>query len=206
MCVRVRITLTAIFSVALFFFYACTRKQVHYLPILGQSTLAPNGKDSLYHTIADFTLTDQMNQVITQDTFKGKVYVANFFFVTCPTICRQMNNELQRVEEAYKGNGKVKFLSHTVNPEEDSVPVLAEYAKRHNAVPYQWYFVTGNKDVILELARHSYLAETDGYLIHSPNLTLIDGKGRIRGIYSGTVHSDVDKLISDIGLLLKEED
>jgi protein SCO1/2 len=135
----------------------------------------------------------------------NKVYVANFFFVSCPGICRQMNNELERVQKAFVGNSKVKFVSHTVTPDQDSVPVLLQYAKLHDAVSYQWYFLTGDKKQILDLAVHSYLAETDGYLVHSQNLTLIDMEGRIRGVYSGTVPIDVDKLIKDINILLKEE-
>lgn len=186
-------------------FVQCKQGKVHYLPILGVKTLDPTTKDTIYHKVGDFSLTDQYGQVVTQDTFRHKIYVANFFFVTCPGICKQMNNELERVAKVYAGNSKVKFLSHTVNPQDDSVSVLAQYAKDHDAVPYQWYFVRGDRDKTLELARHSYLAETEGYLVHSQNLTLIDGDGYIRGVYSGTVPTDVDKLITDIKLLVKEE-
>jgi protein SCO1/2 len=183
----------------------CKRTTVHYLPILGNSDTDSISKDTIYHTIADFKLMDQMGQMVTQDTFKHKVYVANFFFVTCPGICKKMNNELERVQKAFVGNTKVKFVSYTVNPEQDTIPALLEYAKLHDAVPYQWYFLRGDKSVVLDLAVHSYLAETDGYLVHSQNLTLVDMEGRIRGIYSGVVPADVDKLIADINLLLKEE-
>jgi protein SCO1/2 len=183
----------------------CRKREIRYLPVIGISRVDSVTKDTIYHTIAAFKLTDQFGQTITADTFHNKVYVANFFFVTCPGICRQMNNELERVQKAFMGNNKVKFISHTVTPDQDSVPVLLQYAKLHDAVPYQWYFLTGDKKQILDLAVHSYLAETDGYLVHSQNLTLVDMEGRIRGVYSGTVPSDVDKLIKDINVLLKEE-
>ncbi len=194
-----------VLALCILFLTQCKRKESRYLPIMGISRVDSITKDTIYHTIAGFKLTDQFGQVVTADTFRNKVYVANFFFVTCPGICRQMNNELERVQKAFIGNSKVKFVSHTVTPEQDSVPALLQYAKLHNAVPYQWYFLTGDKKQILDLAIHSYLAETDGYLVHSQNLTLIDMEGRIRGVYSGTVTSDVDRLITDINLLLKEE-
>jgi len=182
-----------------------SKTEVRYLPILGISTTDSVTKDTIYHTIANFSITDQMGQIVTQDTFSNKIYVANFFFVTCPGICKQMNNELESVQKAFAGNSKVKFLSFTVNPEQDSIPALQEYAKLHDAVPYQWYFLRGDKDQVLNLARNSYLAETNGYLVHSQNLTLVDTKRRIRGVYSGISQPEVDKLITDIKLLLKEE-
>src|SRR6185312_4448766 len=182
-----------------------SKTEVRYLPILGISTTDSVTKDTIYHTIANFSITDQMGQIVTQDTFSNKIYVANFFFVTCPGICKQMNNELESVQKAFAGNSKVKFLSFTVNPDQDSIPALQEYAKLHDAVPYQWYFLRGDKDQVLNLARNSYLAETNGYLVHSQNLTLVDTKRRIRGVYSGISQPEVDKLITDIKLLLKEE-
>jgi protein SCO1/2 len=180
-------------------------KQVRYLPILGLSTVDPDTKDTIYHAIDTFKVMDQMGQIVTRDSFSNKIYVGNFFFVTCPGICRQMNNELESVQKAFAGNNKVKFLSFTVNPDQDTIPALLEYAKLHDAVPYQWYFLRGNKSQILKLATRSFLAESNGYLVHSQNLTLVDSKGHIRGMYSGTVESEVTKLIADIKLLLKEE-
>ena len=172
--------------------------------MLGISTFNSTTGDSVYHTIGNFTIMDQMGQMVTQDTFADKIYVANFFFVTCPGICKQMNEALEGVQKSFAGNSKVKFLSFTVNPQEDSIAALQEYARLHDAVPYQWYFLRGDKDTVFKLARQSYLAETSGYLIHSQNLTLVDSQKRIRGIYSGTVQADVNRLIVDINLLLKE--
>lgn len=192
------------FAVILF---SCStkNKKVQYLPLLGISTVNASG-DSVYHTIDTFRVADQMGQIVTSDSFRNKIYVANFFFVTCPGICKQMNNELESVQKAFTGNDKVKFLSFTVNPDQDTIPALLEYAKLHDAVPYQWYFLRGNKDRVKDLAVHSFLAENNGYLVHSQNLTLVDGQGHIRGVYSGTVEADVNRLIADIKLLLKEED
>lgn len=187
------------------FFTECKKKEARYLPILGISKYDSLKKDTVYHTIAYFKLTDQLGQVVTPDTFKNKVYVADFFFATCPGICKEMNSQLERVEKAFPGNKKVKFVSYTVTPDMDSVPVLLQYAKLHDAVPYQWYFLTGDKKQIIDLAIHSYLTESDGLLVHSPNLILVDMEGRIRGVYSGVIITDVGKLINDINLLLKEE-
>jgi protein SCO1/2 len=205
MTVKSRLCFIVLLLVTTLFLVHCKKGRVRYLPILGVKMLDSVSRDTIYHKTEGFKIMDQMGQMVTQDTFSHKIYVANFFFVTCPGICKQMNNELEKVEKAFAGNSKVKFLSFTVNPQDDSIPVLAGYAKAHDAVPYQWYFVRGDHDKVLELARHSYLAETDGYLVHSQNLTLVDGDGHIRGVYSGTVESDVTRLIADIKLLLKEE-
>ncbi len=191
--------------VVLIVFTQCTKRAARYLPVIGISRVDSVSKDTIYHTIAKFKLIDQFGQVVTTDTFKNKIYVANFFFVTCPGICKQMNGELERVQQAFVGNSKVKFISHTVTPEQDSVPVLLQYAKLHDAIPYQWYFLTGDRKQIMDLAIHSYLTESDGYLVHSQNLTLVDMEGRIRGVYSGVIPAEVDKLIAAIKLLLKEE-
>ena len=180
-------------------------KEKLFLPILGDRSVDPVTKDSVDHHVLPFKMTDQFGQTVTLDTFKNKIYAANFFFVTCPGICKKMNGELERVAKKYVGNTSVKFLSYTVNPEQDSVPVLATYAKEHEAVPYQWYFVTGDKNEIIKQARFSYNLQTDKYLVHSQNITLVDKKGRIRGVYAGTISEDMDRLIKDIDLLLKEE-
>ena len=192
-------------AIVMIAFTQCKKGMVRYLPIIGISRVDSVTKDTVYHTIASFKLIDQFGQVVTTDTFKNKIYVANFFFVTCPGICKQMNGELERVEKVFAGNSKVKFISHTVTPEQDSVPILLQYAKLHDAIPYQWYFLTGDRKQIMDLAIHSYLTESDGYLVHSQNLTLVDMEGRIRGVYSGVIPAEVDKLIAAMKLLLKEE-
>lgn len=204
----------AITALGIAIMHADNKKPLRLLPYLGVSTLDSslvNGKyqvDTVYHKILDFKLTDQLGQTVTLDTFKNKVFVANFFFATCPGICKRMNSLLEDATKKFKGNPHVKFVSYTVNPLNDSVPVLLEYAKMHDAVPYQWYFLTGDKREIYNLARKSYYAavdDTNAGFVHTQNMALVDYQGHIRGIYSGTDSAEVNKMIVDINLLLQEE-
>jgi protein SCO1 len=176
-----------------------------FLPIYGSRSIDTLTHDTIYHQVLNFRLTDQMGQIVTLDTFHNKIYAANFFFASCPGICKIMNNELEIVAKHFAGNPNVKFISYTVTPDQDSVPVLAEYAKLHDAVPYQWYFVTGDKKEIINQARFSYDLITDKYLVHSQNITLIDRDGHIRGVYGGTISEEINRLINDIEVLLKED-
>jgi protein SCO1/2 len=180
-------------------------KRQKVLPIYGSRSVNPVTHDTLYHQVLNFKLTDQMSQTVTLDTFRNKIFTANFFFASCPGLCKKMNSEMERVEKRFAGNSTVKFISYTVTPEQDSVQVLAAYAKIHNAVPYQWYFLTGDKKEILNQARFSYNLECDNYLVHSQNITLVDKKGHIRGVYCGTLPPEMDRLIKDIELLLHEK-
>jgi len=192
-----------------------SKKPLRTLPYLGSSTLDSslvNGKyqvDTVYHKVLDFKLTDQFGQTVTLDTFKNKVFVANFFFAQCPGICKRMNSLLETATKKFKDNPSIKFVSYTVDPLRDSVPVLLYYAKMHDAVPYQWYFLTGDKDEIYRLARKSYYAAVDDSagvsFVHTQNMALVDMKGHIRGIYSGTDSTEINKMIVDINLLLQEE-
>jgi protein SCO1/2 len=202
-----RLRIVLIYTAISIWFVNCNvkPKEKLLLPIYGDRSLDPVTNDSVDHHVLDFKMTDQLGQIVTMDTFKNKIYCANFFFVTCPGICKKMNSELERVAKKFAGNSNVKFISYTVNPEQDSVPVLETYAKEHEAVPYQWYFVTGDKNEIIKQARFSYNLQTDKNLVHSQNITLIDKKGRIRGVYGGTISEDMDRLKKDIDLLLKEE-
>ncbi|MBL0103429.1 MAG: SCO family protein [Bacteroidetes bacterium] len=169
------------------------------LPVYGE-----RNADSSDHVIGDFKLIDQDGSIVTQDSFYNKVYVADFFFTTCQGICPKMSNQMQRVFEKYKGDRRVMFLSHTVKPSEDSVPVLKEYALRHGADSKQWHFVTGDKKEIYELARKSYLVSvTEGTggpddFVHTQFFALIDTDKRIRGFYDGTDSTEVNKLMKDI--------
>jgi len=187
------------------FIGACGHKSsIRVLPVYGANISDTLGKSGVDHLVSGFKMTDQSGQVITLDTFKNKLFVANFFFASCQGVCIQMNAEMERVEKTFPGNDRIKFVSYTVTPDADSVPVLAKYARAHDAVPFQWYFLRGDKTETLKLAHTSYLLETAGFLVHSQNLTLVDKNRHIRGIYSGTVTSDVDRLIGDIKILLKE--
>ncbi len=163
------------------------------------------------HRIADFKLVNQNGDTITLQNLEGKIYVADFFFTTCPTICPKMSDQMQRVYEKYLNNPDVLILSHTVMPEVDSVSVLKAYADKYAANADKWIFLTGPKEDIYQLARKSYFAvisEGDGGVsdfIHTENFVLVDKQKRIRGFYDGTSEEDVDRLIKEISYLLKEK-
>lgn len=163
------------------------------------------------HHISDFALVDQLGRTITLADVKDRIIVADFFFTTCATICPKMTTQMERVQEAYKADDRVVILSHSVTPEMDSIPVLADYAALHRADPDRWHFLTGDRKQIYALARRSYFAcldEGDGGpqdFVHTENFVLVDAQRRIRGFYDGTNPTDVDRLIGDIGKLLAEE-
>lgn len=194
----------------------CTSSLEKKLPILGRSEITMkqvNGAevpDTIYHTIAGFRFLNQDSSWISNETFDGKVYVADFFFTSCPTICPIMKTQMIRVYEEFRNNPEVALLSHTIDPEHDSVAVLREFAERLGVDSNTWHFVTGNKDDIYELGETSYMVvagedeSAPGGYIHSGAFLLVDKQRRIRGVYDGTVKEDVDQLINDIKLLLKE--
>lgn len=163
-----------------------------------------------YHTIADFKLINQNGDTITQETYKGKIYVADFFFTTCPTICPIMTGNMVTIQEAIKNDDEVMLLSHSVTPAIDSVPQLKKYALEKGVLDFKWNLVTGDKKQIYELARKSYLAVKtvgDGGpydMIHTENFMLIDKKRQIRGFYDGTNKEDIERLLEDIKTLKKE--
>ncbi len=163
------------------------------------------------HTIADFELVNQLGDTITQELFAGKVYVADFFFATCPTICPIMSSHIAELQEYFKDRTEVMFLSHSVTPQIDSVPLLFEYGKSYGANPEVWQLTTGDKKHIYELARKSYFAvldEGDGGVqdfIHTENFILVDTKRRIRGFYDGTSERDMQRLKREIEVLLREK-
>jgi protein SCO1/2 len=176
-------------------------------PDLVDSTLQHKGKG---HRIADFKLINQNGEIITQENYKGKIYVADFFFTRCTTICPVMTSNMKEVQDAFLDNDKVMFLSHSVTPEMDSVPILRAYADIKGVIDGKWNITTGDKKHIYALARKSYFAvldEGDGGLqdfVHTENFTLIDPKGQIRGTYDGTDKAEIQRLIADIRILLKE--
>ncbi len=187
-----------------------TKKPLRYFPYYGPSTVNVH-KDTVFHTIRDFSFTDQANKTITQKDIEGKYVVVDYFFTTCHSICPVMSKQMERVAAANKLKPDVIILSHTVDPETDSVEVMVEYAKKHNANTEQWHFLTGDKKRLYDIARTSYFldaAEGDGGpddFIHTQNFVLIDKQKHIRGYYDGTSPQEVDKLITDITLLMKEE-
>lgn len=168
------------------------------LPIFSPSDVNPQLVDTTIqhiinnHKIADFTFTNQNGKKITQEDYKNTIYVADFFFTTCPTICPIMTDNMVWLQEKIKDLPNVKLLSHSVTPDIDSVPVLKEYAIKKGVIDSKWNLVTGNKKDIYYIARKSYLAVETGKpeelydMVHTENFILIDKKGRIRGFYDGT--------------------
>lgn len=189
--------------------------QPEALPIYNPSQVNPALVDQSVrgerdHHIANFSLTDQNGQTITQNTYKDKIYVANFFFTTCKSICIPMTRQMKRVQDAFEDDPQVMLLSHSVTPKIDSVAQLKRFALKKGVDDQKWHLVTGDKKVIYELARKSYFAATtkgDGGandFIHTQNLVLVDKEKRIRGFYNGTDPKDVDRLIGDIKTLEHE--
>lgn len=186
------------------------------LPVFNPSDINPKLVDksvqgvTKLHRVGSFSLINQDGKIITEKDYEGKIYVADFFFVTCPTICPKMTKQMDRVYQHFKSKDEVMILSHTVMPENDSVPVLKEYATKHNINSNTWNLVTGDKKQIYNLARKNYFAaitEGDGGVddfIHTENFVLIDKEKRIRGFYDGTSENDVDRLINDVNTLLNE--
>jgi len=161
------------------------------------------------HKIADFSLVNQNGDTITQEDYRDKIYVADFFFTTCQSICPIMTKNMYRVQKEFMTDNEVMLLSHSVIPEIDTVAQLKRYAEEKKVNSTKWNLVTGDKKQIYELARKSYLAvkeDGDGGpfdMIHTENFMLIDRERRIRGFYDGTVEADIDQLIQDIEDLKK---
>lgn len=180
------------------------------LPVYGEKTPTET-KDTIYHTIGDFKLTNQYGETVSKETVKNKIYVANFFFATCQSICPEMSTNLITVQKDFEKDDSLLILSHSVNPLHDTVEVLRNYAGTYGALKNKWHLLTGDKKMIYDLAKTSYLVnaiEDDGSpegFLHSELFLLIDNKGRIRGMYDGTDKAQVQKLIGDIKLLKREE-
>ena len=186
------------------------------LPIYQPSDINPKLVDESVrgvasdHRIADFELVNQMGQAYRLDDLAGKIYVADFFFTTCPTICKDMVKHMYLVQEAFENDSEIHLVSHTVYPEQDSVSVMYDYGQNFGVNPEKWTLLTGDKKVIYDLARKSYFAvttegnggETD--FIHTENFVLVDKDKRLRGFYDGTDLNDVQRLIKDIHVLKKE--
>ncbi|WP_092446131.1 SCO family protein [Winogradskyella sediminis] len=160
-----------------------------------------------YHKIADFSLTNQNGETVTQNNYKDKIYVADFFFTTCQTICPIMTDHMEQIQNEIINDDEVMLLSHSVTPKIDSVAQLKKYAREKGVIDRKWNLVTGDKKQIYELARKSYLAvKTDGNgdqydMIHTENFMLIDKKRQIRGFYDGTNPEDINQLLKDIETL-----
>ncbi len=186
------------------------------LPIYQPTNVNPELVDTTiqhkkkYHTIADFSLVNQNGDTITQNDYSNKIYVADFFFTTCQTICPIMTKNMYDVQKATITDKDIMLLSHTVTPEIDTVAQLKRYANEKNVNSSKWNLVTGDKKQIYDLARKSYLAvKDDGIgdpygMIHTENFMLIDKKRQIRGFYDGTNTEEIERLLDDIKTLKAE--
>jgi len=167
------------------------------------------------HHVQPFAFVNQEGDTITEADVKGKIYVVEYFFTTCKGICPKMNENMSTVYEAFRGNDKVKILSHSVDPKKDTVSAMKEYSLRFDADPEQWMFLTGDKKELYDAARYSYLisavddtsvVDIESDFIHSDRFVLVDKDGFLRGrFYKGTDMNEVNQLIGDIKKLLKEE-
>ncbi len=162
-------------------------------------------------TIAPFSFTDQQGTVVSNETLRGKIYVASFFFTQCKELCPRMAVNLRQVQNAFRTDDAVVLVSHTVMPSVDDVETLRTYAERNGVRPGKWHLVTGNQETIYGLARRSYfvekrlgVAKKSNELLHTENMVLVDRHGRIRGIYNATVALDADRLIEEIRELERE--
>lgn len=197
---------------AVVFFQAC-HQAPEKLPVLGKKVIAMDtitGKaDTLYAVIPAFRVMNQDSAVVTNDSFAGKIYIADFIFLSCPSICPVMTKQMKRVYDAYAGNNQVCFLSYTIDPENDTIPRLKKFATQLGVQAPKWHFVTALEDTIYQIADGYYAtvfpdSTVAGGFTHSGGFLLIDKQRHIRGAYEGTEPAEVNKLIKDIGMLLTE--
>ncbi|TMU56761.1 SCO family protein [Flagellimonas algicola] len=204
---KVPIAVIAIGTLMVVYLFPNQKKE---LPVFGPQDFNPELVDlelqntKVLHKVTDFSLVNQDGERITQDNYKNKIYVTDFFFTRCPSICPIMSNNMQKLQQEFLNEDDVMLLSMSVTPEMDSVPVLKEYALKNGVFKSKWNITTGDKKHIYDLARKSYFATVDygdGGLqdfIHTPNFVLVDQKKQIRGVYNGTDTDDVNRLIGDI--------
>ena len=204
------------------FFYVFLSKGTHHykkLPFIGPKEVV-NG-DTIYHGLPDFSLTDQDGSEFTRTDLKDKIVVANFFFTRCPTICPKMAAHLLELQNKFQGVDNLVIISHSVDPEHDSVPALKKYAEKVHAVDGRWYFLTGDRDDIYNLAHEAYFSSAQedaaaaGGFLHSELIFLVDAKGRLRGsfddegnivpAFDGTSTTEMKKMEDAIDNLLLED-
>ncbi|WP_338874269.1 SCO family protein [Spirosoma sp. SC4-14] len=183
-------------------------------PLMSKVKLADGEEvvDTVFNHIPPFQLLDQNGKTVDQSIVKNKIYVADFFFTRCGTICPKLSSQLTRVQDIFRDNPNIVFLSYTIDPEHDRPEQLREYARKYEAIPGKWYFLTGNKAEIYDLALHGYYlpaidknvqdGKPDETFIHSQKLVLVDKQGIVRGFYDGTDKEDVDRLVLEIRVLL----
>ena len=195
---------------------SCVTSKEEKLPIMGRKEITEkevDGKlvaDTIYHQIENFSFVNQDSVEITQDTFKDQIYIADFFFTSCPTICPIMKTQMLRVYDSIRLIDEVKILSHTIDPAHDTVALLKDFAERLGVVSSKWHFVTGEKEKIYQIGQRSYMVTTledssqPGGFIHSGAFILVDKQRRVRGLYDGTKVAQVDRLIRELAILRRE--
>lgn len=201
---------------ALLLFAACKSGIKKTLPIYGRRqavTKTVNGQqitDTVYQTIPDFTFVNQYGDSTGSKQLKNKIYVADFFFTSCPSICPIMERNMLNVYKAYKDTSDVKIVSFTIDPRHDTVPVLKKYAEKLGVTGNSWWFLLGNKDKVYDMAAKDYLVAVSqdstvaGGYVHQGYFVLVDKQGRVRGSYDGTDMKQVNQLIDDIKTLKAE--
>ncbi|MCB0845690.1 MAG: SCO family protein [Bacteroidetes bacterium] len=194
------------FSLSLLLLAACSPDKPKTLPYLGIKDVTANG-DTLFHTIPPFAFLDQDSALITEADFEGKVYITDFFFTSCPSICPKMKSQMIRIHDEFLDDDRLVLLSHTIDPENDSVAVLKAYADALNIKTSKWHMVTGDKRAIYDMA-NKYLVsvaednQAPGGFVHGGHFILIDTQKRIRGYYDGTKEDEVNQLMEDVTFLL----
>ena len=193
--------------------------RVDTLPYYAEATFTPNWLDSdnenlkSFHQIPSFNLTNQLGETVSEKTFENKIYIADFFFTTCPGICPKMTVNMKVLQDEFLNDDDILLLSHSVTPETDSVPTLKQYAENKGVINSKWHLVTGDRKQIYDLGRLSYFAEedlgvdkTDEDFLHTENFVLIDQNRHIRGIYNGLNATAVQQLIADVKTLQRKID
>ena len=166
------------------------------IPIYYPTGINESG-DTIYHKVPDFSFTDQYGEEVTLEKFKNKLFVVDFFFVKCPTVCPKISSSMAYLQKSFKNHDDVLFLSHTVDPVHDTIPILKEYAELYGAKKDVWHFVTGDKEKLYTQAKEGYklLAAENDHFTHSEKLVLVDKNLNIRGYYNGTDEKEVEKFI-----------
>lgn len=194
---------------------SCKEKQkqastVSKLPYFNAADFTPEW-DMPKHKIPEFAFINQKGDTVTNNTFKGKIYIADFFFTSCPGICPKLTTNMKAIQDTYTLDDDIMLLSHTVMPWRDSVPLLQQYAQKYEVNSKKWHLVTGDKDALYTIARTGYFADEDftktqdeSNFIHTENFILIDASGYIRGVYNGTLPIDVERLKRHIEILKQE--
>lgn len=214
------LVLVVLFSVGVGIAYFMMQPKEKPLPIINPVDLEEEMVDPELlrigqgHHVGNFSFVNQDGKTITQKEVQGKVYVAEYFFTTCGTICPKMNDQMRRIQFEFADNDDVRLMSFTVDPEVDTVVQMKRYADDHGAKKGQWHFLTGSKEALYELARKSFfilkpaeaqnLGDVGSDFIHTNNFVLVDRQGRIRGYYDGTSRMEVDELMKDMYRLLEE--